>query len=209
LIVPPRTLHTIGSAKYVTIATGEFSSMAPKARPIRTKTTWSSRLCQISEPAVLQLPSPPSALPSTFAAAASTSVAAVEAPAIRMPASSFAAITRSRAGTRVNVVSAVRCDHSAVIDRIPRMGSSTAEGSTPKAKKPVNVSSSSGDQPSWTAEVPTVASPMMISSQSPARVSASLRNSITVSRVSGIGWALARRTSGVGVCRTAVIGRPP
>ena len=41
------------------------------------------------------------------------------------PATTLAAITRSRRGTSENVVSAVRCDHSLVTARMPSTGSST------------------------------------------------------------------------------------
>ena len=45
-------------------------------------------------------------------------------------ASSLAASTRGRRGTRAKVVIAVRCDHSELTSRIPTIGSRTLAGAT-------------------------------------------------------------------------------
>ena len=67
------------------------------------------------------------------------------------------AILLGWAGTRVNVASAVRWDHSLVTDRMPSTGSSTADGVRPKTYSAVNVISSSPAQPSRIADGATVA----------------------------------------------------
>jgi hypothetical protein len=147
--------------------------------------------------------------------AANSPLAARASTAISTAAASFAVSTRPRSGTSVNVVSAVRWDHSLVTERMPSTGSRTADGNWANVKKSRNFCSSFGAASSKITAVAAAASPMMISNHSPARVSVSLRSSTTVRRCSG---TAARRGAPALACcgpeaggavSTAVIGRPP
>ena len=63
------------------------------------------------------------------------------APSTR-PAAIFAPITRIRRGTSVNVISAVRCDHSELTSRMPTIGSRMLAGVIASANMSRKISSS-------------------------------------------------------------------
>jgi hypothetical protein len=98
------------------------------------------------------------------------------------PASSFATTTRVRSGTSVNVVSAVRCDHSLVTSSRPTIGSSTETMPTQSPNSEANVWSSGSPAASTMTTTASALRTTSSSSQKPARVSVALRSSTEVRR---------------------------
>ena len=141
--------------------------------------------------------------------AATARLTSTEASAASTTAASLATITRSRRGTSANVVSALRCDHSPVMERMPSTGRSSPTGSSDGVKNAVNVWSGASRTNSCTTTITAAIRPIAISNQRPARVSASLRSSTAVSRAS-VGPATATSgRGGAGLRVAVVIGRPP
>ena len=193
----------------MTIASGVFSSSRPKAAPISTLATWNTAACGSSCQSYVQAPAPPVARAASVPTAATARLTSTDASAASTTAASLATITRSRRGTSANVVSAVRCDHSPVMERMPSTGSSRPTGSSDGVKKAVNVWSGASRTNNCTTTITAAISPIVISSQRPARVSASLRSSTAVSRASeGPSVTGSCRAGAVGTA-VVVIGRPP
>ena len=79
-----------------------------------------------------------------MASAASTVIATITASISTSAATSFASSTGIRRGESVNVVSAVRCDHSLVIARMPSTGSRKAAAARAAPAKSRNLISPCG-----------------------------------------------------------------
>ena len=98
------------------------------------------------------------------------------------PAAILAPITRIRCGTSVNVISAVRCDHSELTSRIPTIGSRMLAGVIASAKKSRKTISSVGAKMQTSTTTASVSTATISWSQKPARVSTILRSSTPVRR---------------------------
>src|ERR1700722_8877454 len=128
-------------------------------------------------------------------------------------APSLAPTTRQRLGTSVNVVSAVRCDHSPQISNTPMTGSRNTDCCAAAGSTRVGVAA----WPPWsaeaTSEAASVATPTPIGTQKPERVLTILRSSTAVSRPSPGRWSVPVCADGVTPVNlmdvVALIGRPP
>ena len=99
-----------------------------------------------------------------------------------MPASSLAASTRERRGTSVNVICAVRCDHSEDTSSTPTIGPRMLAGWIATLSRLSNVLSGGTAKMAITVTSTTVSAAIASCSQKPARVSVILRSSTAVSR---------------------------
>ena len=98
------------------------------------------------------------------------------------PAAIFALITRIRFGTSVNVISAVRCDHSEETSRMPMIGSRMLAGRIESANMSRKIRSSVSPKMQNRITIASVKAAVVSCSQKPARVSTILRSSTNVRR---------------------------